>query len=201
MLSMFTSCFPIHIVVRVWDLLTIKGYKIIYKVALGILSLLESRLLASDLSEILRIFEELNESKLPSFDIIKASLKVKIKREKIEKLSKEYEISKNNSLNFTFSDKNKSPLVSKIIIEEIIETLEEIPPFKLSNSGFSSPYRLLKNNNEKLFDYYVMGRVSFIDEKNQNDEDTVNAKHFLDELIKEKTLGDSFLIQVRENNK
>ena len=201
MLSMFTSCFPIHIVVRVWDLLAIKGYKIIYKVAFGILSFLESRLLASDLSEILRIFEELNESKLPSFDIIKASLKVKIKREKIEKLSKEYEISKNNSLNFTFSDKNKSPLVSKIIIEEITETLEEIPPFKLPNSGFSSPYRLLKNNNEKLFDYYVMGRVSFIDEKNQNDEDTVNAKHFLDELIKEKTLGDSFLIQVRENNK
>lgn len=208
-LSIFTTCLPINIIVRMWDYIIVKGMKGIYQIALGIVSLLQNDLLKSDLAEILVIFNKLVHTEIPAKCIIKAAQRVKIKKHKIERYRKDYDTKHGNSFSHTAPAiiitpiiPIKSPLQKEnLVIQEITETLDELPPFKKSKSGFNTPSRTPLVHTFKAFDYYTMGRMSFIEERSQNEDDIVNAKQFLDELVNENAPGDSFIIQVCGNNK
>jgi Rab-GTPase-TBC domain len=210
-LSLFTSCLPLNIAVRLWDLMIILNNRGIFQISLGIISILEESLLKSDLSEILKTFEDLTDTKIPCKDFIRAALKIKIKKTKIQKLQRDFqydqlfkthpgELSPN-----TFDTKRSlSPenSIKQIYVQEIIETLDELPPFKTSKSGYATPYRPNDcANTSKLFEYYKMGRISFVEDKTPNEEDCVNPEQFLNELVNERVHGDSFIIQVYEDNK
>ena len=213
MLSMYTSCLPLKTVARIWDLIVIKGLKAVFQAALGIISLLETKLLNEDMTEILKSFNELTEKKLTTKEIIKSMKKIKLKRGKIEKLRREYDDEQKiniraSQLNLPLIIKSDNsiipknmPPVAQIIVQEITETLDDLPPFKTHKSGYSTPYRTNHNNQSlKVFDYYKMGRISFIDDRN-NEDDAVNAESLLDDLISDKYSGDSFIVRAYENNK
>ncbi|OMJ71582.1 hypothetical protein SteCoe_30175 [Stentor coeruleus] len=208
-LSIFTTCLPINAIVRVWDFIIVKGLKGIYQIALGIVSLLQSELLKSDLAEILVVFNKLAYTEIPVKCIIKAAQRVKIKRHKIERYRKDYETKHGNSFYHTAPAIIITPTIpikpqlqkENLVIQEITETLDELPPFKKSKSGFNTPSRTPLAHTFKAFDYYTMGRMSFIEERSQNEDEIVNAKQFLDDLVNENATGDSFIIQVCGNNK
>lgn len=206
LLSFFTTSLPINVVVRVWDYIIIKGLKGCFQVSFGILSLLQAELLKSDLSNILRIFEKLGSTEIPAKYILKAAEKIKIKRPKIEKYRNEYDSYNGSSFYNTapailLSPIKKHPVYEEnIVIQEITETLDELPPFQKSKSGFSTPFRTQIGKTVKPFDYVTMGRISFIDERSMIESDSGNTKQLLDELVNEKTPGDSFIIQMFRNN-
>ncbi|OMJ95606.1 hypothetical protein SteCoe_1033 [Stentor coeruleus] len=206
-LSIFTTCLPINGIVRVWDYIIVKGLKGLYQIALGIVSLLQSDLIKSDLAEILVVFNKLVNTEISAKSIIKSAQKMKIKRHKIEKYRKNYDKKHGNIFYYTAQTIIITPSIpikpqkENLVIEEITETLNELPPFKKSKSGFNTPIRTLLSHKFKPFDYYKMGRISFIEERSQNEDEIVDPKQFLDELVNENAPGDSFIIQVFGNNK
>ena len=210
-LSFFTSCLPLKLVTRIWDVIIIKGLKGLFKVSLGILSILEDELLVKDLSGILEHFDELSEWIMTEEVLIKSALRIKLKRKKIEKLMNDYKneqeiknllnrekllLEVQKKLQSTTADSTSSAI--HMITQEITETLDELPPFKTSKVKFTPNQK--SENRHRFIDYYKMGRASFID-AGTNDDEGVNVEQFLDELINEKNAGDSFIIQVYQNTR
>jgi hypothetical protein len=207
-LSLFTTSLNLHTTARIWGYLLSRGIRGLFEVSFGILNILKSDLLRSDLSEILKTFEELPSSQLSWKKLLNSSKKFKIKSSKLEKLRKEYQNIQKKKENFRYldapEDKNegKRGKSQNLIVQEITETLDDLPLFFKSKSGYSTPNRpgnlgpVVKGNEN----YYKMGRVSFVEDRTIGEDDII-SKQFLDDLINEKTCGDSFIIQVCNSNK
>lgn len=223
-LSLYTTTFDLKSVPFIWGYFIERGPRGLFELALGILSLLKTELLKSDLSEILELFEELSSGKLSAKVVISAANKHKIKSKKLEKLREEHRVFSNklkverkslenlkaksqkveskslNDLKSKAKEVDKNCKSQHLVVQEITETLDDLPPFFKSKSGYCTPNRGMAQG-PKVFDYYKMGRVSFVEDKTLAEDESVNAKQFLDDLISEKTTGDSFIIQVCKNNK
>lgn len=208
-LSLYTTVFDLKSIPVVWGFILVRGPRGIFELGLGILSLLKNELLKSDLSEILQIFEELGSGKLKPEKIKSAARKYKIKSTKFEKLQRDHRVfaEKQYSVvkcleNVKIENKNlsKNNKSGYLVVQEITETLDDLPPFFKSKSGYCTPNRGT-NHTHKPFDYYKMGRVSFIEDKTLIEDESVNTKQFLDDLVSDKVTGDSFIIQICKDNK
>lgn len=58
-MTLFTCCFDIQVVARVWDYFLVKGKKALYKTGLAMLKLLEKELLRLDLAGICQLLNSL----------------------------------------------------------------------------------------------------------------------------------------------
>ena len=208
-LSLYTTVFDLKSIPVIWRFILERGPRGLFELGLGILSLLKAELLKSDLSEILQIFDELSSGKLKPEKIKSAAKKHKIKSTKFEKLQKDHRVfaeklnsEVKNSENVKIEKKNvsKNNKSQYLVVQEITETLDDLPPFLKSKSGYCTPNRGASHTH-KVFDYYKMGRVSFIEDKTLTEDESVNTKQFLDDLVSDKVTGDSFIIQICKDNK
>ena len=59
-MTMFCRGFPFDLVTRVWDIYLFEGYKIVYRVGLALLKLVEGKLLSTNFEGILEILRDIN---------------------------------------------------------------------------------------------------------------------------------------------
>lgn len=59
-MTMFCRGFSFELVTRVWDIYLFEGYKIIYRVALALLKVVQSKLLSENFEGILEILRDIN---------------------------------------------------------------------------------------------------------------------------------------------
>lgn len=204
-LSLFTSCMPLEIVSRFWDIIIVKGLKGILQISFGIISMLELEVLAKDLTGILFCFENLAETTVSPHVFIRSALKFKIKQKRLEKLLSKY--SKHSALQASLLSVPKKefteifiekPKARQLFVQEIRETLDDLPPFISSRLVSAMKNRTPQANSRKnASGYYQMGRFSFSEDKTVDDD--VNAEQFLDDLVDDKTPTNSFLTSICGN--
>ena len=59
-MTMFCRGFPFDFVTRVWDIFLFEGYKIVYRVALALLKVVEVKLISANFEGILEILRDIN---------------------------------------------------------------------------------------------------------------------------------------------
>jgi len=89
-LTIFVYHFQFRAVLRVWDIFFCEGWKIVFRVAIGLLKWEEAELLQMPFDQILPRMKTLHEGK-PCDEILTRSLKVKFKTEELLKFRREYE--------------------------------------------------------------------------------------------------------------
>ena len=72
-MTMFCRGFPFDLVTRVWDIFLFEGYKIVYRVALALLKVVEVKLLSANFEGILEILRDINKHS-DADNIIKVSV-------------------------------------------------------------------------------------------------------------------------------
>jgi hypothetical protein len=90
LLTMYTSSFPFDVVTRVWDAFLSEGWKVAYRVMLGLLEMSQPLLLKMKFEEILNYFKEMP-YEINSNDLMELSFKIPLKNRHISKYAKEYE--------------------------------------------------------------------------------------------------------------
>lgn len=58
-MTVFTSSFPMHFVVRIWDAFLNEGWKIVFRIALALLKIHKEELLKRDCEELIMYFSEI----------------------------------------------------------------------------------------------------------------------------------------------
>jgi len=89
-LTVFLDAFPFPITVRIWDLFILKGYDMVYSVALGILKLTERKLISLPFDQIMGYFRSLETADVDEDAFTNFILKNKIKSKEIRKLEQQY---------------------------------------------------------------------------------------------------------------
>lgn len=89
LLTQYTSSFNFDLVTRVWDVFLCEGWKITYRVMLGILQHIQPTLLKMSFEQILGFFRDLPD-KVDGNVIMETSLKIPLKTKHIEKLENEF---------------------------------------------------------------------------------------------------------------
>mmetsp|Transcript_10136 Transcript_10136/g.18995 ORF Transcript_10136/g.18995 Transcript_10136/m.18995 type:complete len:664 (+) Transcript_10136:230-2221(+) len=90
LLTMYTSSFPFDVVTRVWDAFLSEGWKVAYRVMLGLLEMSQSLLMKMKFEDILNYFKEMP-FEIDSNDLMELSFKIPLKNKHITKYAKEYE--------------------------------------------------------------------------------------------------------------
>lgn len=88
-MTIFSCNFPFPCIVRIWDIFTVEGRKILYRIALAVFKLNEKALLASDMEGFFEILKEFQKDIEPNL-LIKTALSFKFPGTLIDKLEKEY---------------------------------------------------------------------------------------------------------------
>ena len=91
LLTMYTSSFPFDVVTRVWDAFLSEGWKVAYRVMLGLLERAQPLLMKMSFEEILNYFKEMPFEIDPN-EIMELSFKIPLKKKHITKYAKEYEL-------------------------------------------------------------------------------------------------------------
>jgi hypothetical protein len=89
LLTQYTSSFKFDVVTRVWDCFLAEGWKITYRVMLGMLSQWQSQLLKMGFEDILAFFRELPD-RVDGGSIVDAAIKIPLRRKHIQKYEKEW---------------------------------------------------------------------------------------------------------------
>lgn len=90
LLTMYTSSFPFDVVTRVWDAFLSEGWKVAYRVMLGLLEMSQPLLIKMKFEEILNYFKEMP-YEINSNELMELSFKIPLKNKHISKYAKEYE--------------------------------------------------------------------------------------------------------------
>jgi hypothetical protein len=90
-MTIFTMTLSFDTIVRVWDLLFIKGFKIVYQVALALLFHIRDKLIELDLASIANILRIIKNASPNPEALIKRAIKFKVTQRKLAKLRKLYE--------------------------------------------------------------------------------------------------------------
>ena len=81
-MTVFVSAFHFDFAVRVWDVLWVEGWKVVYKVCIGILKYAEPKLLTLNMEEIMMYFRKLPDRMNPE-EVWKAIWSVKLSQEEV----------------------------------------------------------------------------------------------------------------------
>jgi len=90
-LMVYLDSFPFPITIRIWDLFLMKGYDILYTIAIGLMKMFERKLLGMPFDQIMTFWKELETLEDDPDDFIPAILKYKVKSDKIRKLESQYD--------------------------------------------------------------------------------------------------------------
>lgn len=94
-LTLFAVYFEIDVVVRIWDIYLVEGKKMIYRVGLAILKLMEKKLLAAELGDMFVIFKDIR-TEVNKDQLLKTALGFGFARSLLTKLEAEYHSKKAN---------------------------------------------------------------------------------------------------------
>ena len=89
LLTQYTSSFNFDLVTRVWDVFLCEGWKITYRVMLGLLQHIQPTLLKMSFEEILGYFRDLPD-KVDGDVIMETSMKIQLKTKHIAKFEAEF---------------------------------------------------------------------------------------------------------------
>ncbi|KAL0221100.1 hypothetical protein RCL1_000954 [Eukaryota sp. TZLM3-RCL] len=91
-LTLFVYSLPFPVVIRIWDLFIFEGWKVVFRVALGILTILQDDLLKCDFITIIQSLQhhQLQNSINNPDLLIETSLNIKLKTEEVVKLQNLY---------------------------------------------------------------------------------------------------------------
>jgi len=84
-ISIFSKTLPSETVLRIWDCIFFEGYKIVFRVAMGVVGLAEAQLVAAgDQTDLLEVVQLLGRHVLEADALLKASFAIQLKREEIQ---------------------------------------------------------------------------------------------------------------------
>ena len=88
--TMYTRSFPFDFVVRVWDIFFHEGWKIFYRVALGLLKYAQERFLKESLEGIMKIFRSLPTS-IDGDKVLRVAHSIRLRRAEVGLLTDSYQ--------------------------------------------------------------------------------------------------------------
>lgn len=94
LICLFSEVLPVETVLRIWDVLFAEGYKIIFRVSLAIISILEKDIMkTNDITELAELLRNVDKDPrmLDCNTFMEIMLKVNLKRADIESLRQQYD--------------------------------------------------------------------------------------------------------------
>lgn len=89
-MTLFTMILPDSVLVRIWDMMLLKGINYLFSVIVAVCSVIEDEVLSRDTGEICVFLSDIRVRIKDSEEVCKAIKGVKIRKEKIEELMEEY---------------------------------------------------------------------------------------------------------------
>jgi len=96
-MTLFACSLPVETVVRIWDSFFLEGYKIVYRVFLGLLKLCEKEIRSQPFEEALQTIKDKAQS-VSSEELLPAAFSFNLSRTRIAQLEREFEAQGNPSL-------------------------------------------------------------------------------------------------------
>lgn len=88
-MTIFTYNFPFSVVVRIWDSFLLEGWKVVFRVALGLLKKHEETMLRLGFEETMGFFRTLP-ARIHADDVMKDAFAVRLRRRELDDLEDEY---------------------------------------------------------------------------------------------------------------
>lgn len=191
-MTVFTMTLSFDTIVRVWDLLVVDGFQVVYQVALALLFYLSDKLIELDLASIANVLRIINNFTPDPEKLIKKAIKFKVKRKKLSKLKKMYEdtSASNSPISISQSSQSiKNPShQSPNQIPLRTHLTEEIP--KMPMKRFSSHDSSYSSSNSNYLDELRPNLKKSNTIKNKDDliserSETIDARELLKSLLLE----------------
>lgn len=197
-MTLFTMTLSFETIVRVWDLLIIKGPKIVYQVALALLFYLSDELLELDLASIANLLRLIKNFSPDPEELIKKTMKFKVKTKKLSKLKKLYEDTTASNSPASISQLySQPPKFSQTKVQRSVnqppaqtQLTEEIPRINIKKLSRHSSYSGSKSNYKDVSKTILM-KTNTIKDENIYEEsellsersETIDARELLKSLL------------------